>query len=419
MDRQQRTSSATSKGLPEQLASIADTLAKASQRRDAEVKKLLRPSETSTLGTGQALTSKPAPLTPVNHPDRICSKTPSAQLDGATSTTSESRAGNDRKVSVTTNCDASLTTKRAGGTSHIEDDPRAMLAELRSLRGAAALPDSQDHDESDDVKGMLAELDRLASPPLSTMGGLLDNEPRQMLTEVAAMSGLGSQDVSAQSEGDEESTDDDDDVKMLRRRLQRLRAECKMTPEASSDSVEPALMSFSNLQDESLPRPAIRPDSEASPHVLAPQPEYSDVQWDHARARTEYLFDSELDNHKAQEEVELAVAHAEDALNRIIRDVMDAEEDFRRKEEETKLRRRLIVSNLAAGADLKEIKRQFWEHGREIVNITILPHRDPQKRTKTAHIDMSSRAPAIRASYTTGNVYGLRFTVTLAVKQED
>lgn len=241
-----------------------------------------------------------------------------------------------------------------------------MLAELESLRVAAAMPDSQDDEESDDVKEMLAELDRLASPPLSTMGGLLDNEPRQMLTELAAISGLGSRDVSAWSEGDEESTDDDDDVKMLRRRLQRLRAECKKTPEASSDSVEPARMSFSSLQDEILPRPAIRPDTEARPYHLTPQPEYSDVQWDHARAQTEYLFGPDLDNEKAQEEEKLAVARAEEALNRIIRDVMDAEEDFRRKEEETKLRRRLIVSNLAASADLKEIKRQFGEHGREM-----------------------------------------------------
>lgn len=102
MDRRRRASSVTSKGLSKQLASIADTLAKASQRRDAEVKKLLLPSKTSTQGTGHALPSKPALPAPVNDPDRDSSKTPSPQLDSGTSTTSESRAGNDRKVSLTT-----------------------------------------------------------------------------------------------------------------------------------------------------------------------------------------------------------------------------------------------------------------------------------------------------------------------------
>lgn len=49
-------------------------------------------------------------------------------------------------------------------------------------------------------------------------------------------------------------------------------------------------------------------------------------------------------------------------------------------------------------------------------DITLLPDRDPLKRTQTAYIDMASRKAAIQAAYTTGEIYGLIFEVKLAVK---
>lgn len=53
------------------------------------------------------------------------------------------------------------------------------------------------------------------------------------------------------------------------------------------------------------------------------------------------------------------------------------------------------------------------------VEITFLPDRDALKRTRTAHVELSSRNAAIGASYITGQVYGLKFDVVLAVELED
>jgi hypothetical protein len=49
----------------------------------------------------------------------------------------------------------------------------------------------------------------------------------------------------------------------------------------------------------------------------------------------------------------------------------------------------------------------------------LLPERDPVKRIKVAHVDMVSRKHAVRASYTTGNIFGLLLNIKLAVEELD
>ncbi|KAF1929548.1 uncharacterized protein M421DRAFT_31736, partial [Didymella exigua CBS 183.55] len=118
-----------------------------------------------------------------------------------------------------------------------------------------------------------------------------------------------------------------------------------------------------------------------------------------------------LDNDEAQrEKKEVAVAHTEEALQKTIASVMHVEVENRRKAEATKLQRRLVVSNLAAGADVDEMERLFWT-----VDITFLPDRHLLKRTQTAHVDFCCRESAVQASYVSGQVYGLIFDVRLAM----
>lgn len=51
-------------------------------------------------------------------------------------------------------------------------------------------------------------------------------------------------------------------------------------------------------------------------------------------------------------------------------------------------------------------------------DVRLLPERDEIKGTKTAHMDMSTRQAAIRASHMTGGIFGLLLKLELVVEQE-
>lgn len=237
-----------------------------------------------------------------------------------------------------------------------------MLAEMGSLRGAASITVDQGKDgRTDDLRGMLAELDRLASSPLATASALENDDPRRMLAELTMLSASDLRSVSSPSNDDYETTDDDDIV-MLRNGLQNLRSNHGRSPGVAPDHVKPDGTSCSKAQNETVVRPAPQLDPEVIPYIIALELEQSGIQWEHARAWTTILYSSGLNSREAQQDKEAAVSHAEDALKTIIRSVMELEEKFRRKDEDSKLQRRLVVSNLAADADEEALGRQFWKH---------------------------------------------------------
>ncbi|KAF9692623.1 hypothetical protein EKO04_009519 [Ascochyta lentis] len=384
MDHRRRASSTASIGLlSRQLASITDTLAKASQRRDAELKKV----------RGSA---KVSPVT----------------------TVSDLRA-TKYAAKGTTSFGAPATSTRASDASHIGDNSRAMLAELESLRDAEHVSDSQSNDEGDDDIGpKLAELDRPASPPLTTATAPTDDDPRQKLTELAVLSVTGRREVSSNINEDEHD-DDDDDINILRMRLQNLRSYFDVSPQIVPGShAQLERVADHHAQGEIVEGFGARIKPEVMPYVIALELEHSSTQWEHAQRWATYLFGSGLNSYEAHKDRDIAVAHAEDALKKIICSVLEVEEGLRHKEEETKPQKRLVVSNLAAGADEQELERLFRKHRFEIVNIDLLSDRDPLRRTQTAHVDMSSREAAVQASYLTGHIYGLIVHIKLAVEQD-
>ena len=77
-----------------------------------------------------------------------------------------------------------------------------------------------------------------------------------------------------------------------------------------------------------------------------------------------------MNSYVAQKDREAAVTKAEVALEKIIDSVMEVEEGFRRKEEQAKLYRRLVVSNLAAGADEEALERVFRKY-RNDMSVTL------------------------------------------------
>jgi hypothetical protein len=63
--------------------------------------------------------------------------------------------------------------------------------------------------------------------------------------------------------------------------------------------------------------------------------------------------------------------------------------------------------------------RTFTNRVHNSQELKVLPVRDPVKRTKAAYIDMVTRAAAIRASYMTGDIFGLLLDIKLAVEDEN
>ncbi|KAJ4380150.1 hypothetical protein N0V86_004459 [Didymella sp. IMI 355093] len=314
---------------------------------------------------------------------------------------------------------------RGGHATPLDDDSAALLAELSSLSEAIHLSEAEDSDaahEGEDSRQMLAEFDRPALPTRAI--ATTYNDPREMLEELLTLSAPGPQELRSPTSEDFED-DEDDDVNALRARLERLRP--------SSDRSAPSAPVSVGL-DEGKTETTISADlpPEAIPYIVALELERSGCEWEVVQRWTRCLFSSGLASYEVQRDKEIAVAHAEAALQKTIASVMEAEEENQRKEEETKLQRRLIVSNLAAGADTEEMECQFWQYrydmqvpiaplaatqsaNRNSLAITLLPERDPLKRTQTAHVDFASRKTAVQASYMSGQVYGLIFDVKLAV----
>ncbi|KAF3052947.1 hypothetical protein E8E11_003933 [Didymella keratinophila] len=300
---------------------------------------------------------------------------------------------------------------RGGHATPLDDNPGALLAELATLRETMHLPEVEINGTvpGGDVRQMLAELDRSARSTHAITTAA--NDPRAMLEELLTLSTSGSQELQSPTSEDVEEDHDDDDINALRARLEGWR-----TSSARNVTLVPVPAGLAEGRDGTAVLDGL--PSEAIPHAVALELELSGCDWAVVQGWTRCLFSSGLDSYRAQKEKEIAVVHAEEALQKTIASVMKVEEENRQKDEETKLQRRLIVSNLAAGADAEEMERQFWQYRSDIVNITMLPDRDPLKRTQTAHVDFSSRKLAVQASFISGQVYGLIFDVKLSVPVE-
>lgn len=244
---------------------------------------------------------------------------------------------------------------RGGHATPLDDNPGALLAKLASLRETIHLPEAEFNDtvyDGDDPSQMLAELDGPARSTHAT--ATASDDPRTLLEELLALSAPGPQELRSPTSEDFEE-DDDDDIDALRARLERLRTSFgrDVTPIPASVGL-----------DESRAESTIPHDlpSEAVPYAVALELELSGCEWAVVQGWTQCLFSSGLNSYEAQQDKEIAVAHAEEALQEIVGTVLEAEEEHQRKDEQTKLERRLIVSNLAAGADVEEMERQFWQY---------------------------------------------------------
>jgi hypothetical protein len=178
-----------------------------------------------------------------------------------------------------------------------------------------------------------------------------NHDAGRMLAELDTLSALSPQEGSSYTKEDNE---DNADIDKLWARLQNLRS-------VSSEPVSTDGPIGHISEDKTVAASATRLHSQVVPYVIALKLEQSNTQWVIAQGWTKCLFSSGLNSYEAQKEKQTAVTKAEDTLKRVIDSVMQVEEDIRRKEEQTKLHRRLIVANLAADADEEALERVFWK----------------------------------------------------------
>ncbi|KAF2854522.1 hypothetical protein T440DRAFT_387606 [Plenodomus tracheiphilus IPT5] len=108
-------------------------------------------------------------------------------------------------------------------------------------------------------------------------------------------------------------------------------------------------------------------------------------------------------------------------LDNIIQNVLNVEKGHRRAEERERLPCRLIISNVAAGAEEEDVLFFFRSYAHDIWSsrdLKFLKVRDPVKRTKMVQLDMWSRISAVRASCMHGSIFGLKLQIELAMATE-
>lgn len=238
----------------------------------------------------------------------------------------------------------------------VNDDPVALLVELRRLKELTQKPEPEaqrDDDQiQDELAQMLADLDRNSSSIHTKAVEEHCDDPRQMLAELASLSTLGFPAVTSPADSADE---EDDDLHLLYARLEKLRQ-----PFDDNASFISASTAFDKTETDT---PALSDlDQEVVPYLVALILEDSNYRWEHAQAWTAHIFSSNFSQDASQAKQEIAVLRAETKLESIITSVLGAEQAARQLSQQTQLKRRLIVSNLAAAADKKEIERQFWAY---------------------------------------------------------
>ncbi|USP79759.1 uncharacterized protein yc1106_07033 [Curvularia clavata] len=156
-------------------------------------------------------------------------------------------------------------------------------------------------------------------------------------------------------------------------------------------------------------------DRETIPYAVALMLESAGCKWEEVMGWTLFLFSSGMDEYRVRQERKQK-AQEKETFDAMMARLL-AREEKRRAVEKTPFANRVILSDLAADVDPKSIHQFFSKYQKDIRDITLLPDRDPVKRTRTAYVDMSSRTAAVCASFEFGYIYGLKVQSKLAVEE--
>ncbi|CAO2648811.1 Nn.00g097600.m01.CDS01 [Neocucurbitaria sp. VM-36] len=403
-DRRPRISSVAPEGLlGRQLASIADTLAKASQRREGELhdRKMEDPIATPAeqeFWQNLSVTSRPMASSD-NDFDK--SRADHAQLQKEFGEVAmRSRTFIDMAKALG-DCHPQAIL-RGGYEPHGDTDPKRMLADLNRTQEFSSKFSNDEANGEDNPRQMLAELERQAS----SLNQKVMDDPCRMLADL---------DRETKPSGRNLANDNDDDLEALRSRLTTM-----LSPSHHPDRKDAHLPcsivpDHSNSGIEVLDSHTMKLDKKIIPYAVAFELEESGYKWEVVKGWTTYIFSSGLDGQVAQEQKDAMVMRATEELERIIQHTMKEELHRREREDTERIAGRLIVSNLASDASEDELRRVFYQYRFDIRDIVLLEERDSIRRTRVAHIDMWTRKAAIRASYHVGHIFGLCLSIRLAI----
>ncbi|KAF2474773.1 uncharacterized protein BDR25DRAFT_215049 [Lindgomyces ingoldianus] len=118
-----------------------------------------------------------------------------------------------------------------------------------------------------------------------------------------------------------------------------------------------------------------------------------------------YLFGNGSNGYKAQLEKEDFVKRAYAKLDNLIKQTLEEITTYEAAQRKVNVRNRIIVSNIAADAGVEEVYQLFSEY--HIRQVSILPEREPIKRTRVAEVELFDEESAKRASRIIGYIFGL------------
>ncbi|KAL5391299.1 hypothetical protein DPSP01_001174 [Paraphaeosphaeria sporulosa] len=363
--------------LSKQLDSISATLANASKRRDTAAKAV------ASRGTSSSSTPMPAVRSPPLRP----------LVDYSSS--SPSRPLVDYPPSSPPPCEAwnvinNASSGYGGAQAATETENRAA--------------DHQEHAPPSSI-------------PVSCVGsgdvGYRNKDVASMMRELEEMSRPSKTPV--ESSGGEKT----EDLETMRARSEKILApvskrslvpDMAKLQDAAVHAVGPTLQRIKNDRKRDLPIL-----QKALCYATALQLEKSGIKWELAQGWTIYLFSAGSSGYVAVREKRQLVEEAKAELDAIIKQVIDEEASYCANQEKNILPCRLLLSNIAAGADADEVALFLSEFKYDIRNIKMLG-RDSTSRTQTALVDMYTKDAAKQASYTMGSIFGLLVKICLATE---
>ncbi|KAH7401944.1 hypothetical protein DE146DRAFT_449278 [Phaeosphaeria sp. MPI-PUGE-AT-0046c] len=300
-----------------------------------------------------------------------------------------------------------------------DDDPAHMLIEL--ARNSLLIRSTMlENTEEVNSEHLLAEIMSRMTVAHQTSGLDIDNEPTKTLRNFGARakSTHDSESLKAPTSvedlplADHRSSADSQEeyIEALHNRLMGLQS---TSPGPTPSILESQSVGMSDMSY------VMKPDKNIVPYVVALQLEVAETPWEVALGWTKYLFGTSLDSHEARRKKDNILAQASQELDAVIEQVLREEEHHLGTEDKNRIPRRLIVSNLAAGASGDDLQEFFYPLRYKIQEIKVLPIRDPSKGTQVAHVDMFTRQDAVRASFTVGSIFGLIPILQLAERYDN
>lgn len=235
-----------------------------------------------------------------------------------------------------------------------------MLAELAST---SFLPRSTLRKETEAINPdeLLEGLECRMTATNETTGPDVSNEPTKMLTNFGLRPELFHDSkffetptaVIEMSPAVEQSSADnrEEGIEALYNRLMGLHLSLLEPTPSTFDSQSRGTSEISSVT---------KPDMNIVPHIIALQLEMADTQWEVALGWTTYLFSNDLHGHQARRKKDEIVAQATKDMDEIIDQALYEEELYRGTEDKNRIPRRIIVSNLAAGAGEDDLQKFFY-----------------------------------------------------------